>query len=430
MLFFSGMLWHRDLLAMAGRLFYYYSMKNESQVCQVKGRSYLDWAATAIPDEKIQDAFMSLGPNSGKGIMDYPYWGNPSSLHAEGRAAREALENARSRCARILGVLPETLYFTSGGTESNALILHSLLQRKGKLRLLYSGTEHPSVRGNCLKLERLNIPIGVIGTEKDGRVSEGTLSRALEKYADTRFIAVMGVNNETGSLTEIQTLVSLVRSSQKQSSRPVHFHSDLVQALGKVPMDLSGWDLDSAAFSAHKLGGPRGIGLLYLKKSVETLYSGGEQERGIRPGTENTMGAIALSQLLERRADPEIVRVEEENARNRFKYLISELRKINRCALIPEDREEEDLRFSPWILQARFRDIPGAVMVRALDDEGVAVSTGSACSSMSPERPVLAAMGVDKAGQIEGIRISQGWSTDISAMDALLSAVKKVLSYL
>jgi cysteine desulfurase len=218
--------------------------------------------------------------------------------------------------------------------------------------------------------------------------------------------------------------------SQEKTNPPIHFHGDLVQAIGKVPIDITLWDLDSASFSGHKLGGPRGIGLLYLKKPLESLYAGGEQEGHIRPGTENTTGALALADVLERRAKPDIVSLEGKKAAERFKYLIGELKKIKRCAIIPEDRKDDDPRFSPWILQVRFRDVPGAVMVRALDDAGIAVSTGSACSSNSPERPVLAAMGLDEAARLEGIRISQGWSTEISDLDALLSGIERTLAFL
>jgi cysteine desulfurase len=275
--------------------------------------------------------------------------------------------------------------------------------------------------------------VNVIGVEKDGRVSEGYLSRALEKHPDARFVAVMGVNNETGGLMDMKALVSLARSNREA---PVHVHCDLVQAIGKVPVDISGWDPDSASFSAHKLGGPRGIGLLYLKKPLEPLFAGGEQEGGIRPGTENTLGALALADVLERRANPGTVKAEELKARERFKYLIGKLKEFKlpsgkqRCTLIPEEREEDDKRFSPWILQVRFRDVPGAVMVRALDDSGIAVSTGSACSSSSPERPVLTAMGLDENARLEGIRISQGWSTDQPDLDALLSGIEKALAFL
>ena len=344
--------------------------------------------------------------------------------------ARDALESARGRCAKVLGVEPDKLYFTSGGTESNALVFHSLLSRKGKGRLLFSGVEHPSVRENCLALEKLGIPVGVIGVEKDGRVSEAAFSRALEKHPDARFTAVMGVNNETGAIMDLKALVSLAREAQKKSGLPIHFHADLVQALGKIPLEQVIGALDSAAFSAHKLGGPRGIGLLYLKKPLTPLYTGGGQESGVRPGTENTLGALELARVLERRADPQAVKAEAAKAKERLKYLIGELKKIKRCALVPEDRGEEDERFSPWIIQVRFRGVPAPVMVRALDDEGVAVSSGSACSSDSAERPVLAAMGLDESTRLEALRISQGWSTEKSDFDALLSGVEKALSFL
>jgi cysteine desulfurase len=303
-----------------------------------------------------------------------------------------------------------------------------LTLRNGKGRLLYSGVEHPSVRENCLRLQRLGLPVSVVGVEKDGRVGVDTLSRALEKHHDARFVAIMGVNNETGGVMDINALVSLVRSNQEKRGLPVHFHCDLVQAIGKTTVEIA--DMDSASFSGHKLGGPRGIGLLYLKKPIEPLYAGGGQESGVRPGTENTPAAIALADAMERHANPETVKREAEKAASRMKYLIRNLKGIKRCCLIPEDREEDDRRFSPWILQLRLRGLPGAVVVRALDDAGVAVSTGAACSSNSTERPVLAAMGLDEDPRLEGFRVSQGWSTERADLDALLSGIEKALNFL
>jgi cysteine desulfurase len=385
-------------------------------------RHYLDWASTAIPEKTFPIDNAKDGNPYG-----FPF-GNPSSSHTEGQAAKDALESARSRCAQVLAVESEKLYFTSGGTESNALVLHSCLLRKERHRLLYSAVEHPSVVENCKVLECLGLPVSPINVEKDGRVSEETLCRALKKHPDARFAAIMGVNNETGSIMDIGGLISAARQSHAKNGFHIHFHCDLVQALGKVPVNIG--DMDSASFSAHKLGGIRGIGLLYLKKKLKGLYTGGSQEGGVRPGTENTLGALALAEILEQRAKPETVRQENKKARERFKYLIGELKKIKRCALIPEDREDEDCRFSPWIIQVRFSDVPGPVMVRTLDKEGVAVSTGSACSSNSPERPVLQAMGVDGKARLEGIRVSQGWSTDMADLDALLDGIKKALSFL
>jgi cysteine desulfurase len=374
-------------------------------------RHYFDWAATAIPCDNVPDNL---------------HFGNPSSPHFEGRKAKEALEDTRSRCAKVLGVLPENIYFSSGGTESNNLVLYSFLKRKMKGRMLYSATEHPSIRENCFVLERFGIPVSPIAVEKDGRVSAETLGRALGKDPDTRFAAIMAVNNEIGAVTDMEKIASVIRNV---NGAPVHLHSDLVQAVGKIPIDIKGWDLDSASVSAHKLGGPIGIGLLYLKKPIEVLYAG-DQERGIRPGTENVYGAIALAGLLEKLAAPETVKNESAKAEERWQYLIKSLKAIKRCSIIPEDRETQDARFSPWILQARFKDIPGEVMLRALDAEGFAISTGSACSSASPERPVLAAMGLDEAARREGVRISQGWTTTMDDIEALLESVRHVVHFI
>jgi cysteine desulfurase len=380
-------------------------------------RHYFDWAATALPASPSA----SLSP-----------FGNPSSRHLEGRSARNALEDARSRCAKILGVHPAELYFTSGGTESNAIPLHALLVRphaavRKNTALLVSTVEHPSVRENARVLERLGLPVGYIGVERDGRVTEKTLLTAMEKAPGVRFAAIMGVNNETGAVMDLQGLVRAIRS---RGEPPVHIHSDLVQALGKLPLDISGWGLDSASFSAHKIGGPRGIGLLWLHRALEPLALGGGQERGIRPGTENTAGACALADCMDRFAEPRTATAAAAAATERWKVLIRALRTMDRCTLIPEDRQDDDERFSPWILQAGFRGIPGEVMARALDDAGFAVSTGSACSTQVQKRPVLEAMGIRGGLALEGIRISQGWATTIEEIEQLIAAIAKILEVL
>jgi cysteine desulfurase len=377
-------------------------------------RIYFDWAATAPP----------LPPPE----TEAPF-GNPSSKHLEGRKAREALEKARERCAAVLGVSPGTLYFSSGGTESNALVLHSLLLRRsrGETMLLYSAVEHPSVRENAAVLGRLGKAAAPIGVENDGRVSRRTLGKALDKHGLPRLVAIMAVNNETGAMADLPDLAAELRSRE---GPPVHIHSDMVQAVGKVPVDLAYWDLDSAGLSAHKLGGPRGIGLLYLKKPLDPLYTGGGQERGIRPGTENTAGALALAACLERRAQRETVEADFAAAAERWQVLITALRSLDRCSILPGDRGERDLRFSPYILQAAFSGIPGEVMVRALDDAGFAVSTGSACSTASASRPVLAAMGVAEHTALEGVRFSQGWTTTMDDIEQLARAIRSILQTL
>jgi cysteine desulfurase len=380
-------------------------MPNES-------RHYFDWASTAIPEN------YPLAPSL--------HFGNPSSLHKEGRLAKEALESARNRCASVLNVPPETLYFTSGGTESNCIVLFSHIARQGKGRMAASNGEHSSITENLRLLDRLGRQTHVIPIDPLGRVTDASLLKTLTQYDNVRFAAIMAVNNETGTINDIVNLKKVTVNMEP----PVHFHCDMVQAAGKLPIDIAGWGVDSASFSAHKIGGPRGIGLLYLRKPLEVLYTGGGQERNIRPGTENVSGALALAHCLETRAMPEIVAAEYAGAKTRCKRLLSALQEIDRCRLIPAERESDDDGFSPYIVQAAFKDIPGEVMVRALDDLGFAVSTGSACSSARPERPVLAAMGVDDKLGLEGIRISQGWSTTDEEIDLLLAAIQEVLKFL
>jgi cysteine desulfurase len=301
--------------------------------------------------------------------------------------------------------------------------------RPGRASTLYAASEHPSVRENCLLLQRLGRPVRALPVSPEGMLDRERLEDALTKkddgHAAPRFLAVMAVNNETGVINEIPAIARLVR---ERASAPVHIHCDIVQAAGKVPITLSEWDVDSAALSAHKLGGPRGIGLLYLRKPLEPLYRGGGQEKGLRPGTENTAGALALAAVLEARVKN--LRDADARARERFRHLISELKKMPRCALIPSCRAADDARFSPWILQAAFSGAPGEVLTRSLDEAGFAVSTGSACSSRSPERPVLEAMGVSEARRLEGIRISQGWTTTREDIDALLEALREALAFL
>lgn len=387
-------------------------------------RTYFDWAATTPPFPEIKDI-----------IAQAPF-GNPSSRHREGKEARQELETARRRCAAVLGVRPEQLIFTSGGTESNASVLQSLIVRNGTAAhsaagLLYGAAEHPSVRENAEILKRLNIPCLPILPERDGTVSVeavlNTLEQARERNISVRMLALMAVNNETGAVTDLSAITQAVR---KLPGPAIHIHADLVQTIGKVPFSIKDSGVDSAAISAHKLGGPRGIGLLYLKRPIPLLTKGGEQEWGLRPGTENVAGALALAYCLERLAAKDTLEAHYEQAARRMERLISELYQLGGCTLIPQDREPRDRRFSPYILQAAFPGIPGEVMVRSLDDSGIAISTGSACSTGKTERPVLKAMGIDADTAFCAVRFSQGWDTTDEDIETLLGAIKTIRNFL
>jgi len=287
--------------------------------------------------------------------------------------------------------------------------------------------EHSSVAANMATLERLGKKTADIPIDPLGRVSPELLSQTLERHRDIRFAAIMAASNETGTLNDMTAIRDVLRAADGPR---IHLHCDAVQAVGKVPVDLAGWDVDSAAFSAHKIGGPRGIGLLYLRRPLDALCRGGGQESNVRAGTENVAGALALASLMEERAAGGRLPREYEKAKARWESFLSALAAMPRCRLIPEGRGTDDERFSPYIVQAAFRDIPGEVMTRALDDMGFAVSTGAACSSASAERRVLAAMGVGEGLSLEGIRVSQGWTTTDADIDALLAGIAEVLKFL
>jgi cysteine desulfurase len=303
---------------------------------------YFDWAATSFSCE--------LNNNQS-------FLANPSSKHRKGQLAKEALEDARSRCAKILNVAPDTLYFTSGATESNCISIYSNLFRPIG-RTVCSEIEHPSVIENIYKLQKLNKPISFLPADSSGIIEMEKFKKTIDKYNDIRFAAIMAVNNEIGIINAPKKIKEFL----SQQNPPIHFHCDAVQAIGKIPINLS--DCDSAAISAHKFSGPRGIGLLYLKKPFETLYSGGNQENKIRPGTENIHGALLMAQCLEKYAGRETVIENYKKADERINFLIESLLQTCSIKIIPEARIKNPKLFSPYILQLAITDIPGEAAVR------------------------------------------------------------------
>ena len=402
---------------------------------------YFDWAATAIPDQEILSAALAKSLEA---------WANPSSLHAAGKAARAALEDARSKCAAVLGAQAKQLVFTSGGTESDHIPLLAILNRPEKGNVAVSAIEHPALREMSDELKKCGIEPRLIPADKNGFVTPDAVLDTVDEK--TLFVSVMAVNNETGAVQPIKEIAAALCERCKGKRKP-RFHVDCVQALGKIAIDfLNEPGVDSAAFSAHKICGPRGIGLLYLKKEEEIFLRGGGQEGGARSGTENLFGAIAFGECLQKYAfvpgkeNPRLDQQKEWTAR-----FIQELAAIKGCKIIPESRGNfsqdnnsggaadasnapgqksraslSQESFSPWVVQASFKNIPGQVMLRALDAKGICVSTGSACSSKKASRPILEAMGVPADQRETSVRFSFGPATTREGMDALLAAVKEV----
>lgn len=384
---------------------------------------YFDWAATAPCDEKILRDSLEIAVR---------YDANPSSVHGKGKEARRILESARESCARSLGAAPDQIFFTSGGTEGDHIPLLSVLNTGARSgRIILSAIEHPALREQCRILKKQGFDVVSVSPDKNGFISPSSITENLTP--DTIFVTVMAVNNETGCVQPIYETADAINEAYKGKRKP-HFHTDCVQAAGKIPLDLSRGGIDSASLSAHKISGPRGIGILYLARPISPFLAGGGQERGVRSGTENLFGAVALSKCLEKfylnEKNPDKSAMERyEKQKIWTENFLRKLGSLDKCEIVPKARGNPGGgavgSFSPWIVQASFSGIPGNVMVRALDAKGFCISTGSACSAKKQSRPVLAAMGAGRDVQDNAVRFSFGPGTTEKAMDELFDAVKE-----
>lgn len=380
---------------------------------------YFDWAATSPCDEAILQQAL-------KESMEH--WGNPSSIHEAGTDARQSLENARKRTAESLGVKPETIFFTSGGTEGDHIPLLSLLAKPTKGSIVVSAIEHPALREMTKMMQNCGWKVITVSPDKNGFLQPDSLVSAVQD--DTAFVTVMAVNNETGAIQPIKK-ISEALTERCRGKRKPFFHVDCVQAAGKIQLELSDWGIDSASFSAHKIGGPRGIGVLYLSKQMTPFLRGGGQESGIRSGTENLFGATAVSLCFEKY----LVRTSNPKSEERFllqkewtKKFLEKLKSIPGCTLIPHCRSQEEFEdnFSPWVVQASFPGIPGQIMERALSSRGFYISTGSACSSGRHSRPVLDSMNISGSEKESAVRFSFGWETTEQSIEELAKQVEAI----
>ena len=374
---------------------------------------YLDWAATAPPYRDIIEAAVGVAADA---------YGNPSSAHRAGREARALLESSRERLAASIGAAPSNVVLTSGGSEADSIALLSTLVGKGERSVVISELEHPAVYEQARALEGLGVRVIRVRPERDGLVSPERVAEALRP--DTAVVAVMAVSNETGAIQPVGRIVEAVRSAA--GGRRPFVHCDAVQALGTIGFDARALGVDGAAFSAHKLGGPRGVGALFLGRPLRPLALGGGQESGVRPGTHNTAGAWAFAEAAARAASSLGPRMERARALER--RLFDGLSAIPGTTPLPECRRAGDERYSPYIACLSFPGLAGETMARLLDEAGVAVSTGSACSSSKKERRSLDAMGVARELSFSSIRVSTGRDTAEADIDAFLEAAASAYS--
>jgi cysteine desulfurase NifS len=371
-------------------------------------RIYLDNNATTRVAHVVREAML---PSLDASL------GNPSSIHGAGRDAREAVENARRQVARLVNARPRRIVFTGGGSESDNLALKGVAfaHRDRGTHIITSAIEHPAVLETCRFLETMGFRITYLGVDECGAVSPDALARALTD--DTILVSVMMANNEVGTIQPIAELCRLTHE------RGALFHTDAVQAAGKIPIDVRELDVDLLSLSGHKFHGPKGIGMLFVKRGVTLapLVHGGKQEAGLRAGTENVPAIVGMG----RAAELAVTTIEHGDAiRRRRDDLHRRVR-----SLIPEAtlNGHPDHRL-PNTLNLTVPGLRGESLVVALDQHGVSLSSGSACKSGSPEPThVLLAMGKAPEHVHCSIRLSLSHETSDDDVDAVGTALARVL---
>lgn len=341
-------------------------------------------------------------------------WGNPSSIHSAGRAARDAVERARAEVAALCGVSPEEIVFTSGGSEGNHLAIMGLLGDRPVrgMQVLSSPIEHPSIpmpgaQGEGGKL-------GWIAVDPAGRIDQESYRRLLAE--PTTLVSLAAANHEIGNVYPIAEL------AQAAHAAGAVFHADAVQAVGRTAIDVGATGVDAATISSHKIGGPQGVGAVFLRRGVpfRPVGPGGHQERDRRPGTENVPGIVGFG------AAAAAAR-RDVGAAARVAGL--RLRLEKRLLAIPRSRLHGDPEGrGPGTINVGFEGARGEHVVAALDLEGVCVSTGAACTSGSVEpSPVLLALGLSPGVAREAVRLSLGWATTEGEVDEAARIVERVV---
>lgn len=326
-------------------------------------------------------------------------WGNPSSLHKMGENAYNLLEQSRAQIAELLGCQKEEIFFTSGGTEGDNWAIKGTALEKGIYgkHLITTQVEHPAVLNSMKQLEKLGFEVTYLPVDENGRVSVLDLKQALRK--DTILVSVMAVNNEVGTIQPLKEIARVLADHPK-----VHFHVDAVQAVGKGLTDLIMDErVDLVTFSGHKFHAPRGVGFLYKKagRKLAPLLSGGGQEKNLRSSTENLPAIAAMAKALRLLLENETKNVAHEQAIRQ--KIFEHLQAFDKVTLF----SQLDDKFAPHILCFAIAGVRGETIVHAFEDQGVFISTTSACSSKKGQvSSTLHAMRVDDKIATSAVRVS------------------------
>ena len=384
-----------------------YSVDNIVEEDRITRHIYLDHNATT-----------PIAPDVQKAMVEYmEHYGNPSSIYYVGKEARVMVENARRSLAILVNCTARRLVFTGGGSESNNLAIKGIAYAsdKSKNHIITSSIEHPSVINTCKWLEGQGYSVTYLPVDKYGRVNPGDLKSVITDK--TCLVTIMIANNDTGS---IQPIAELARIAKEHG---VIFHADGAQAVGKIPVDVETLGIDLLTISAHKFYGPKGVGALFVRKGValDSLISGGKQEGGLRAGTENTLGIVGMGVAAELSLN-NLNRLEGlKDMRDRLEKGIGSI--IPKIKLNGHKNER-----LPNTLNLVIPEIRGESLVLALDQKGIAISSGSACRAGTPEPShTLLAMGLSEEDAHCSIRISLGYENTIEEIDRAVEAIEGIV---
>ncbi len=371
---------------------------------------YLDHNATTPLDRRVLEAMMPY-------LTDR--YGNASSLHEAGTMAAEGLSWARQRTAELIGAEASEIIFTSGGTEADNIAIFGVvkaLEKRGKNHIITSAIEHPAVLEPVKRLGKQGYEVTVVGVDKDGVVDPDEVAAAVRP--NTALVSIMYANNETGVIQPVSEIGRICRE------KGVVFHTDAVQAVGKVPVDVGELNVDLMSMAAHKFYGPKGVGALYVRKKTPILpvFFGGHHERGIRPGTENVAGVVGLARALEIAVDEmaaESMRL--AGLRDTLERLIAE--RIGHIQINGASAPRV-----PNTANISFLFIEGEAILLYLNTKGICASTGSACASKeSGPSHVLTAMGIPPEDCQGAIRFSLGRSSTGEQIEFVVEALAEIV---
>ncbi|SUY47858.1 cysteine desulfurase family protein [Clostridium putrefaciens] len=371
---------------------------------------YLDNSATTKPYNEVIEILVST--------MKEVY-GNPSSAHKLGFMAEKKLNEARDTISNTINCSKEEIIFTSGGSESNNLAIKGFV--KSGNHIITCATEHSSVLNTIKEMEKQGVKVTYLSLDTEGKIDLEELKNSINK--DTVLVSLMHVNNETGIIQDLKSIGNII----KEKSHRAKFHVDSVQGFGKLNINVQECNIDLLSASGHKIHAPRGVGFLYIKNKLrpKPLIEGGGQEKGFRGGTENVASITALalaSKIMCDNIKENYIKVKSIKA-----YFIEELKDFEGVRINSPLKDE----FSPYILNISFKNIKGEVLLHALEDDGIYVSTGSACSSKnSKESRILKALLVPNDYLEGAIRFSFSEFTTRDEIDYTLQVLKKSLGFL